>query len=73
MNDHARLILEALEEWYRESSTGPNAGALLFSDDRTLIDHIKAALHCDDPSHCLDGRCRTVGACQHPVYSRVTR
>ena len=57
-------VLEALSEWYEKSDTGPTAGSLLFEDDRTLKEHIIAAINCDDPSHCIDARCRMSGACQ---------
>jgi len=44
MNKHALEILTRLAEWYREGEVGPQAGSLLFEDERTLQEHIEAAL-----------------------------
>jgi len=37
-----RAILMELRAWYRESTQGPSADALLFEDDRTLGERIEA-------------------------------
>jgi len=42
--EHAKQILEALAEWYESGDSGPMRGSLLFEDDRTLYEHIQAAL-----------------------------
>lgn len=38
---HAIKIIEALDNWYRQSSEGPSASALLFEDEKTLSQHIR--------------------------------
>lgn len=62
--DYVIEILQALDAWYQEGENGPVAGALLFSDDRTLKEHIREALNCATPVHCLNGPCRIAGECQ---------
>lgn len=37
-------IVEALDAWYKESTGGPSASALLFDDQRTLAEHITEAI-----------------------------
>jgi len=39
-------IVEKLDEWYTHTNDGdgPNGGALLFDDDKTFREHVKAVI-----------------------------
>ena len=42
--EHARAILEMLADYFNEAGNPVYPGGLHFADDRTLIEHVEAAL-----------------------------
>lgn len=53
----ASKVLDKLHEWYAATDNGPNAGALLFEDDRTLREHIAEAIGAELPDQSSGGYC----------------